>query len=71
MLNDVKDCKNTKVGSIVRGVGLKTKTVMCWRLSSVACVCGVVCVCVCMCVYVYPYASTPEEKQIVRTQKYI
>lgn len=31
----------------------------------------VVCVCVFLHVCVYPYGSTPEEKQIVRTQKYI
>lgn len=32
---------------------------------------GVVCVCVFLHVCVYPYGNTPEEKEIVRTQKYI
>lgn len=33
--------------------------------------CGCSSVCFCVYVCVYPYGSTPEEKQIVRTQKYI
>lgn len=56
MLNDVKDCKNTKVGSIVRGVGLKTKNsdVLASKLSGLCvwcclCVCLHVCVCVPVC----------------------
>ncbi len=61
------------MGSFIRCAPLKTKQ---WSklngtvaLSVDEEVC--VCLCVCVCVCVYPYGSTPEEKQIVRTQKYI